>query len=112
MIGCYPFLTTENCSSKARLFGTSANVLAEEFGNLLAITHALLFQRRKMNKPVYRFLSFMAAFALTFGGHTGVLASSPSESALQISNTYYVSTNGSDSNTGTQAAPFKTFAKA
>jgi len=43
MIGCYPFLTMENRSSKARLFGTSANVLAEAFGNLLAITHALLF---------------------------------------------------------------------
>jgi len=65
-----------------------------------------------MNKPVYRFLSFMTAFALTFGGQTKVLASSPSESALQISNTYYVSTSGNDTNTGTQTAPFKTFAKA
>ncbi len=61
-----------------------------------------------MNKSVYRFLSLIAVFALTFAGYDRAIASS----SLQIANTYYVSASGSDSNPGTQAAPFKTFAKA
>lgn len=56
-----------------------------------------------MNNTVYRLLSLIIALAVAFGG---------SISASAAGNVYYVSATGRDTNPGTSAAPFKTFAKA
>jgi parallel beta-helix repeat protein len=72
-----------------------------------------------MNKTAYRLISFAVAIALAFGASSQVLASTPFDpgtqgqpSALLAARTFYVSTTGSDSNSGSSTAPFKTFAKA
>jgi parallel beta-helix repeat protein len=76
-------------------------------------------KRRKMNKTVYRFVSFALAFALAFGASSPALASAAFRPAAQgdrdvllQANVYYVSTTGRDTNSGSSTAPFKTFAKA
>src|SRR6266508_6207583 len=58
-----------------------------------------------MNKLNHRLISLIAALVLAFGG-------SSTSPVLAASNTYYVSTTGSDTNSGSLTAPFKTFAKA
>ncbi len=58
-----------------------------------------------MNK-IYRLMSVVVVFALTFGSYLSV-------SALTISpNTYYVAVAGNDANACTSAAPCKTFTRA
>ncbi|MEO8355446.1 MAG: right-handed parallel beta-helix repeat-containing protein [Chloroflexota bacterium] len=64
-----------------------------------------------MTKTLYRLISFGVALALAFGVSSQALASG-TQAAMQISNVYYVSTTGSDTNSGSSTAPFKTFAKA
>ena len=61
-----------------------------------------------MKKTVYRIIGLITLMALLFGSYMMVGASSASAS----SNSYYVSTTGSDTNMGTSAAPFKTIQKA
>jgi parallel beta-helix repeat protein len=58
-----------------------------------------------MNKLLFRSISFIAICALAFGGCFSTQVSA-------ASNTYYVSATGSDTNSGSSTAPFKTFAKA
>ncbi|HEU0296882.1 MAG TPA: right-handed parallel beta-helix repeat-containing protein [Anaerolineales bacterium] len=58
-----------------------------------------------MKKRIYRLLSFIMALTLAWGGN-----SVPQVAAA--SNTYYVSSTGSDSNSGSSTAPFKTFPRA
>ncbi len=64
-----------------------------------------------MTKTLYRLISFGVALALAFGVSSQALASG-TQAAMQISNVYYVSTTGRDTNPGSSTAPFKTFAKA
>lgn len=64
-----------------------------------------------MNKTIYRVMSFIVAIALAFGGNKATLVSASSD-ALNSTNIYYVGTTGSDTNTGSISAPYKTFAKA
>lgn len=63
-----------------------------------------------MRKIAYQFMSGLAVLAMTLLSFQSAFASS-SASPLQASNTYYVSTGGSDSGTCTQSAPCKTFTK-
>ncbi|HJS18176.1 MAG TPA: right-handed parallel beta-helix repeat-containing protein, partial [Anaerolineales bacterium] len=72
-----------------------------------------------MNKRVHRFVSLALAIALALGVSSQALASGASAALMQgnqasalVAAVYYVSNSGSDSNPGTNAAPFKTFTKA
>lgn len=72
-----------------------------------------------MNKTAYRLISFAVAMTLAFGASSQVLASAAFDYGMQkqpapqlTGNVYYVSTTGSDSNSGSATSPFKTFAKA
>jgi parallel beta-helix repeat protein len=72
-----------------------------------------------MNKTSHRIISFAVAFALAIGAFSPALAAAAlhtgmqgQQAAMQSGNVYYVSTTGKDTNPGTSAAPFKTFAKA
>ncbi|MBI5953312.1 MAG: right-handed parallel beta-helix repeat-containing protein [Chloroflexi bacterium] len=62
-----------------------------------------------MNKIIIRAMSMVLLLALTFGGYGNVGALSES---LAPGITYYVSTNGVDTNTGTETAPWRTIQKA
>ena len=57
-------------------------------------------------------MRFLIAFALTFGWYSQAAVLGSMNAVMAASNTYYVSPSGSDSNPGSSAAPFKTFAKA
>lgn len=74
-------------------------------GLLMLQVHVKFEKEIIMNKLICRFISLIAAFTLVFGDSFVTLVSA-------ASNTYYVSTTGSDSNSGSLSAPFKTFAKA
>ena len=65
-----------------------------------------------MNRPGFRIMSVLIAFALLWESHSRASASAISSPSMLTSNTYYVSTTGNDSNSGSSAAPFRTFAKA
>src|SRR5258706_1044208 len=76
-------------------------------------------KENKMNKITYRLMSFIALITMIFINHHAAMALAASNTrkieqhpVLLFSNMYYVSTTGSDTNTGTNSAPFKTFAKA
>jgi hypothetical protein len=56
-----------------------------------------------MNKTIYRIASLIMAFAMILGNTINTKAAG---------SVYYVSPTGSDTNPGTSAAPYKTFAKA
>jgi uncharacterized protein DUF1565 len=81
--------------------------------NELPFYCAVLFlnKERMMNKIGYLILSITVVLTLTLGNYFNVRASIASV-LLQSGITYYVSTIGNDTNSGTQAYPFKTFAKA
>lgn len=61
-----------------------------------------------MNKTAYRIMSFAIALAVAFGASFR----GPVSPAAGASTVYYVSTTGSDTNSGSASSPFKTFAKA
>ena len=68
-----------------------------------------------MNHRVYRLFSITIAIALALGVSLqalGVAALEPQPAPLQAGIVYYVSTTGKDTNAGTNAAPFRTFARA
>lgn len=65
-----------------------------------------------MKNLISRSMSILAAFALIFGSHFNAQASSAATTTLLVANQYYVSVTGSDTNPGTQAAPFNTISKA
>ncbi|HEX5809324.1 MAG TPA: right-handed parallel beta-helix repeat-containing protein, partial [Anaerolineales bacterium] len=72
-----------------------------------------------MNHRVYRLFSITIAIALALGVSLQALgvaalggALQPQPAPLQAGIVYYVSTTGKDTNAGTNAAPFRTFAKA
>ncbi len=68
-----------------------------------------------MNKITHRILGITAALALTLGCYQQAFASTALRSDAiyqQSSNTYYVATDGDDSNPGSADAPFLTFSKA
>ena len=72
-----------------------------------------------MNQKVNRLFSIAIALVLALGVSLQALGVSaldgalqPQSAPLQAGITYYVSTTGKDTNTGTSSAPFRTFAKA
>ncbi len=72
-----------------------------------------------MNKKIYRIISFITACILALGGYYNAQASTmpgamqlENQNAMLTTNSYYVSTTGSDTNPGTATLPFKTFSKA
>ena len=65
-----------------------------------------------MNRLGFRIMSALIAFALVWRSNSHAAASAMSSPSMLTSNTYYVSTTGSDSNSGSSAAPFRTFTKA
>ena len=78
--------------------------------NSLECGQFLITKEYKMNKTAYRLMSFIVVIALALGGSFTTTAFAASDRL--ISSTYYVSPTGSDSNSGTVSAPFKTFSKA
>ena len=63
-----------------------------------------------MNKTVYKLISAILLFTLTFGSYSSAGASSTTAPQLAAT-TYYVATTGNDANAGASAAPFKTIQK-
>jgi parallel beta-helix repeat protein len=72
-----------------------------------------------MNKKTHRFLSFVLALTIAIGVSSPALASAAlgtqslgQKAPLLSGNVYYVSTTGSDTNSGSVTSPFRTFSKA
>lgn len=70
-----------------------------------------------MRKTKFQIMTVIATLLLSFGSFTNTKAAPAAampehQLALAGSNIYYVSTSGKDTNSGSAAAPFKTFSKA
>jgi len=64
-----------------------------------------------MNKIIYRLISVVVSLSLTLGVYFSAGALPASTGNLLASKVVYVNSNGSDSNSGSAALPFKTLAK-